>query len=180
MEDTMKAILNRQALQIALAADPGDSGRPILECIKIGNSEIMACDGFVFAKCQITTEPLEGEEILIDAKDIIGAARIIEHGSITVESNDTLVTLRNEDSSISIVTKLQDGKYPNTSELAPKTERKAYVALSKNILSKVLEIAKLSDDVLVKFKVREPSQPVIVTSGDVTIYAMPMFRPENE
>jgi DNA polymerase III sliding clamp (beta) subunit (PCNA family) len=176
----MKVTLDRQALQIALAADLTDSGRPVLECVKIGNGEIMACDGFMLATCRITTEPLEGEEILINAKDIMAAARMIQHGNITLESHGEAVTLENEDSSVSIVAKLQDGKYPNTSEMLPKTERKAYVALSKDILSKVLEIARLGDDVLLKFKVREPSQPVIVISGDVTIYAMPMYRPEDE
>jgi DNA polymerase III sliding clamp (beta) subunit (PCNA family) len=176
----MKAILDRMALQIALAADSGGSGRPILECVKIGNSEIMASDGYIFAKCQIATEPLEGEEILINARDIIGAARMIQHGTITLESHDGEATLKDEDGSISIVTKLQHGKYPNTYEMVPKTERKAYVALSKDMLSKVLEIAKPSDDVLLKFKVREPSQPIVVVSGDVTIYAMPMYRPEEE
>lgn len=176
----MKATLNRQALQIALTADPGDSGRPILECVKIGNGEIMACDGFTFAKCRIATEPLEGEEILINAKDIIAAARMIQHGNITLESHGGAVTLENEDSTVSMVAKLQDGKYPNTDEMVPKTERKAYVALSKTVLSKVLEIVKLSDDVLLQFKVREPSQPVTVISGDVTVYAMPMYRPEDE
>lgn len=176
----MKATLDRQALQIALAADSGDSGRPIFKCVKIGNGEIMACDGLMFAKCRIATEPLEGEEILINAKDIMGAARMIQHGNITLESHSGAVTLENEDSSVSIVAKLQDGKYPNTSEMLPKTERKAYVALGKDVLSKVLELAKPSDDILLKFKVREPNQPVIVISGDVTIYAMPMYRPEDE
>jgi len=176
----MKAVLDRQALQIALAADPGDSGRPILECVKIGNGEIMACNGFTFAKCRIATEPLEGEEILINAKDIMAVARMIQHGNITLESHDMEATLKNEDSTISVVTKLQDGKYPNTHEMVPKTERKAYVALSKGILSKVLEIAEPSDDVLLKFKVREPSQPVVVISGAITIYVMPMYRPEEE
>lgn len=176
----MKATLDRQALQVALAADPGCSGRPTLECVKIGNGEIVACDGFIFAKCQIATEPLEGEEILINAMDIIGAARMIQHGNITLESHDGVATLKNEDCSISIVTKLQNGKYPNTHEMLPNTGRKAYVALSKSVLSKVLEIAKPSDDILLQFKVREPSQPVVIISGDVTIYAMPMYRPEDE
>jgi hypothetical protein len=138
----MKATLDRQALQIALAADFSGSGRPILECVKIGNGEIMACDGFIFAKCQIATEPLEGEEILINAKDIIGAARMIQHGNITLESNGGIATLKDEYCSISITAKLQDGKYPETHEMVPKTEQKAYVALSKDILSKILEIAK--------------------------------------
>jgi len=176
----MKAILDRRALQVAFAADSGGSGRPVLECVKIGNSEIMACNGFIFAKCHISTEPLEGEEILINAQDIIGVARLIQHGRITLESHDGVATVKNEDCSISIVIKLQDGNYPNTDEMLPKTERKAYVALSKDILRQVLEIAEPSDDILLKFKVREPSQPIIVTSGDVTIYAMPMYRPENE
>lgn len=176
----MKAILDRQALQIALAADTGGSGRPVLECVKIGNGEIMACDGFTFAKCQIATEPLEGEDILIDATDILAAARMVQNGRVILDSHGTTATVTNEDASVSMVVKLREGKYPNTQEMVPKTERKAYVALSKDILSKVLEIAKPSDDVLLKFKVREPSQPVIVVSGDVTIYAMPMYRPEFE
>ena len=176
----MKALLDRKALQIAFAADHGGSGRPILGCVKIGNGEIMACDGFTFARCQIATEPLKGEEILINGQDIIGVARMIPHGSITLESSDGAATLKNEDCSISIVTKIQDGKYPDTHEMVPKTERKAYVALSKDVLNKVLEITKPSDDILLKFKVREPSQPVVIISGDVTIYAMPMYRPENE
>lgn len=176
----MKATLDRMALQIAFAADSGGSGRPVLECVKIGNGEIMACDGFIFAKCQIVTDPLEGEEILINAKAVIGVQRIIQDGRINLESNGKVATLKNEDGTISIVVELQGGKYPNTHEMVPKTERKAYVALSKDVLSKVLEIATPSDDVLLKFKVREPSQPVIVISGNTTIYAMPMYRPEEE
>jgi len=176
----VKVILDRQALQIALAADDGGSGRPVLECVKIGNGEIMACDGFTFAKCQIATEPLEGEEILINAKDIMAATRMIQHGRIMLDSHGATATLENEDASVSIVVKTHDGKYPNTQEMVPKTERRAYVALSKDVLSKVLEIAKPSDDVLLKFKIREPSQPVVVISGNTTIYAMPMYRPQVE
>jgi len=176
----MKAILDRQALQVALAAGNLDSGRPILDCVKIGNGEIMATDGFIFAKCQIQTEPLEGEEILINAQDIIAATRMIQHGNIILESDGNNATLENKDSTISIVVKLQDGKYPSTGDMLPKTERKAYVALSKDILRRVLEIAERSDDVLLKFKVREAYQPVDVISGDVRIYAMPMYRPEDE
>lgn len=58
--------------------------------------------------------------------------------------------------------------------LPTKTERSP-----KDILSKVLEITKSTNDVLLKFKVREPSQPVIVISDNTTIYAMPMYRPED-
>ena len=113
----MKAILDRQALQIALAADSRGSGRPVLECVKIGNGEIMACNGYTFAKCHIATEPLEGEEVLINAQDIIGVARLIQHGRITLESHDGVATFKNEDGSTSIVIKLQEGKYPNTDEM---------------------------------------------------------------
>ena len=176
----MKATLDKQALRVALAADNGSNNRPILECVKIGNGEIIACDGFTFAKCQIATEPLQGEEILINAKDIMAMARMIQHGNIILESHDEKVTFKNEESTISIVAKLQDGNYPNTNEMLPKTERRAYVALSKAVLGKILEIMEPSDDVLLKFKVREPSQPVIVISGNTTIYAMPMYRPEEE
>jgi len=176
----VKAILDRQALQIALAADSGGSGRPVLESVKIGNGEIMASNGYIFAKCQVATEPLGGEEILIDAKDIIAVARMIQHGRIMLDSHGATATLENEDGSVSIVVKLQEGKYPNMQEIVPKTERKAYVALSKDMLSKVLEIVESSDDVLLKFKIWQPTQPVIVTSGDTTIYAMPMARPEEE
>ena len=176
----MKATLTRQAIQVALAADDGGSGRPVLECVKIGNGEIVACDGFVFARCKIGTEPAEGEEILIDAKTVLSAGRITHHGDIRLEQHGTSVTFENEDASISIVSKVVEGKYPGTGDLLPPTERKAYVGLSKNILQRTLEIAAHSQDPLLMVKIREPSNPVVFMTGDITIYAMPMYRPEPE
>jgi hypothetical protein len=174
----MKTILDRQALQIALAADVYQSGRPALECVKIGNGEIMACDGFVFAKRQIKTDPSEGEEILVNAQDIKEAARIIS-GDVTLESNGTVALLKNKDATVCITAKLQDGKYPHPPEL-PSITRKAYVALQKHILSQVLEITKADDDIALQFKIREPHHPIEVISHETTLYVMPIYRPENE
>jgi hypothetical protein len=71
-----------------------------------------------------------------------------------------------------------DAKYPNWDKVLPKTERKAYVALGRKLLVKILKSTD-EDDTVFKIKVREPHEPVEIHNGDTTIAVMPMSNPEE-
>lgn len=175
----MKALLDREALQIALAAAPSNMTRPILEHVRIGNGEILAADGFIIAKKPIKTDPKKGEEILVSAQDIREAARIIQ-GSVFLETlDDGTAALRNEAATIQLKTTLLEGEYPKTGSVIPKKERKAYVALQKRLLSQILEITKPTEGIVLQFKIREPHEPIEVIADETTIYVMPMYHPEK-
>ena len=175
----MKATLDREALQVALAAAPNDMTRPILECVRIGNGEILAADGFIIAKKHIETTPKKGKEILVKAQDIREAARIIQ-GNILLETlDDNVAVLKNEAGTIQVKTLLLDGKYPKTNNVIPKKERKAYVALQKKLLFQILKIAEPTEGIVLQFKIREPHEPIEVIADDTTMYVMPIYHPEK-
>lgn len=175
----MKAILDREALQIAYAADDGSNTRPILEHVKIGNSEILAADGFIIARRQIKTSPIKGKEILVSAQDLIRASGIIKGDVIIQTIDDKTAVLKDEANTITIKTQLLEGNYPSTKAVIPKTERKAYVALQKRLLTQILKIAESTQGIVLQFKIREPHQPIEVIAGETIIYAMPMYHPED-
>lgn len=181
----MKAILDSQAIKIAYAVAPPKVKRPILECVKIGNSKIVAADGFMLAIRTITTDPEEGEEILIKAKALLEAKAILKAETLLIESQDgKTATISSESKrenalNITITTDIVEGKFPMYQQVIPKSERKAYVALQANIVAKLLKTTSSDDGIAMKIKVREPADPVEIHIRDTDIYVMPYFVPEE-
>lgn len=180
----MRATLDKAAIKIAYAAGTPKEHREVLECVQIGNGKIVAADGFLLAQREIPTEPKEGEVMLVKAQAILAAQKILKTDSLIIETQDgktaTIYTEAKHDGhlAITLTTPLMDAKFPNWDKVLPKTERKAYVALARNLLVKILKSTD-EDDALFKIKVREPHEPVEIHNGDVTIAVMPMSAPED-
>ena len=60
----MKATLDKEAIRTAYCA-VDLSCNLVLQCVRIGEGEIVACDGIILAKRPIPTEPVTGEVILV-------------------------------------------------------------------------------------------------------------------
>lgn len=182
----MKAILSKEAIKIANVA-VFDETRPILEHVAIGNGEIVAADGFILARRPISTEPQEDEVILIKAKAILEAHRILKGDELTIETQEdgqtaTIKSNNDEANCITVdvtVPLLQDSKFPNYQNIIPKTKRKAYVALQASIVAKTLRVIGADSGRAIKFKIREPEQPVEIHSGGTDVYVMPYYVPEE-
>jgi DNA polymerase III sliding clamp (beta) subunit (PCNA family) len=183
----MKAILDEDAIKIAYAAALCDT-RPILEHLAIGNSEVMAADGFMLARRSIQTEPKKGRVVLIKAKAILKAHKILGGDELVIEiqKGGKTATIKSNNDRTNCITVdvvaplLQDGKFPKYKQLIPKSERKAYVCLQANMIAKMLKITGAESGRGIKLKVREPTTPVEIHSRNTDIYLMPYFMPEEE
>jgi DNA polymerase III sliding clamp (beta) subunit (PCNA family) len=182
----MKVTLDKAAIKVAygVGTQKEIGHREVLECVQIGNGEIVAADGYFLVRREIPTEPKEGEIMLVKAKAILDAQKILKADSLIIETQDgKTATIYTEDKSvgnltITLTTPLMDAKYPNWDKVLPKTERKAYVALGRKLLVKILKSTD-EDDTVFKIKVREPHEPVEIHNGDTTIAVMPMSNPEE-
>lgn len=182
----MRATLDKAAIKIAYAtATPKEIGhREALECVQLGNGSIVAADGYILVRQEIPTEPKEGEAMLVKAKAILEAQKILKADSLIIETQDgKTATIYTEDKNddhlaITLTTPLLDAKFPNWNNVLPKTERKAYVALARKLLVKILKSTD-GDDTVFKIKIREPHEPVEIHNGDTTIAIMPMSTPEE-
>jgi len=180
----MKAILDKEAIRIAycaadlpynLALQCVRTCNLVLQCVRIGEEEIAACDGFILAKRPIPTEPITGEVILVKAKDILEVQRKWKAKSLTIESDSIdHATITDEASGNTMETELVRGNFPNISKLFPATNVKAHAALSRHYLALISKLT-TTDEHIVKLKVREATEPVEFTIGKTRGLVMPMF-----
>lgn len=183
----MKVTLDKEAIKIAYAAaDPKVEMRVVLQYVSIGNGEIVAADGYMLARRTIPIEAQDGETILVNAKAILQAHKLLKGDYLIIETNEdgktALITSdakRTDTLSISISTNLLDAKYPAYTHIVPKTKRLAYVALQANLIVKILKTSSADGNVAVKLKVRTPTDPVEIHVNETDIYIMPYFVPEE-
>jgi len=169
----MKAILDQEAIRIAYCAAKSDA-RPILQCVRIGEGEIVAVDGFILAKRPISTEPESGEVILVKAEDILKAKREWKAKSLTIESDSAdHAVIKDEVSGCTMETELVQGSFPGFSHLFSATEEKAHTALDRSYLALISRLA--ADEPAVKLKIREATDPVEFTAGKTRGLVMPIF-----
>ena len=176
----MKATLDLAAIKVAYAAASPETERPILAHVKIGNGEIVACNGFVLARKAIQTEP-ENEVMLVDAATILKTHKMLGGKQLIIESKEdgvAIISNEKEDSPL-ISMQLLQAVYPEYRQIIPTSERKAYVALNISHLANVLKITDSENSAVVKIKVREPTEPVEICSNETTIYLMPYYAPEE-
>ena len=176
----MKATLDLAAIKVAYAAASKDT-RPILKHVKIGNGEIIACDGFILARRKIITEPETEEVMLVNAATILKTHKMLGGEQLIIESKEdgvAIISNEEEDSPL-ISTQLLQAEYPEYEQITPTSERKAYVVLNTFYLAKLLKIVDLEKSIVVKIKVREPNEPVEILSHETTVYIMPYFSPEE-
>lgn len=181
----MRATLDKAAIKIAYATASSDEKRPVLECVKIGNSEIVATDGYILVRRPITTDPEHGEEILINGKAILEAKTILKAEVLVIESQDgktatiSNVNKKGGNLNITLTANLLEAKFPQFAHIIPKSQRKAYVALQVGIVAKILKASTSDSAKAIKIKVREPTVPVEIRIDDTEIYAMPYMVPED-
>jgi len=173
----MIAILDQEAIKIAHIAAKSDA-KPILQCVRIGGGEIVACDGFVLAKRPIPTKSETGAVILVKARDILMAQKEWKAKSLVIDSsNISHVVIRDEASGNTIETQLALGMYPHTTKLCPTTKRKAYIVLDKYLLAKVLRVV---SGRFVKLKIRESTEPIEFIVDETRGLIMPAFIKEED
>ena len=181
----MKATLTKEAIRIAHTASDSKDSRVLLQCVCIGNSEIVAADGFMLARRSIQTEPANGEAILVNAKELLEACRILKTDEVIIESGEdnktaTIKRATEPESGLAITTTLIEGKFPAYTHIVPKTKRKAYVALQASLLAKLLKAVGSDSGFFIKIKVREPNDPVEIHGDDTDVYLMPAHLPEDQ
>ena len=180
----MKAILDKAAIRIAYATTNPKEKRVILEHVQIGNSEIVGANGYILLHRAIPTDPKKGQVILVNAKAILEAAKILRTDRLVIKTRDSkTATITTEDKredvlSISITIPLLDAEFPKFDGILPKTNRKAYVALSRTLLTTML---KATDGECEGFriKVRGPTDCLEIYNGETKILAMPYHLPEE-
>ncbi|NCN42726.1 hypothetical protein GW916_15945 [bacterium] len=181
----MRAILNKAAIKVAYATISPDEHRPVLECVKIGNNEIMATDGVMLVRKSITTDPKQGKEILIRGKALLEAKTILKAEELIIESQDSkIATISNAKKregilNITLTTKLLEAKFPDFTRVIPKSQRKAYVALQASMVAKIVKVTTSDSGKAIKIKVREPMEIVEMHIDDTDIYVMPYAVPEE-
>lgn len=183
----MKATLDKEAIKIAYAAATPDYKRPVLQYVLIGSGKIVAADGYMLAMRAILTEPEKGDTILVEAKALLQAHRILGGDELVIESNDDekTATIKSNNEkhnalTIDISTNLLDAKFPGYTQVIPKDTRKAYVALQTNLLSKIIKTVGADSGKGIKIKVREPTDTVEIHCKGTDIYVMPYYTPEEE
>ena len=170
----MKAILDQEAVRIAYCAAKSEA-RPVLQCVRIGEGEIAAADGFILARKPIPTEPESGEVILVKAEDILKAKREWKAKSLAIESDSIdRAVIKDETGSCTMETELVQGNFPDIDKFFPATDEKARIALAKDYLALISKIA-AADENIVKLKIREAAEPVEFTIGKTRGLVMPMM-----
>lgn len=178
----MKAALDEGAVAVAHAA-AGEEAKPILTCVRIGDGEIVAADGFLLARRELKTEG-EGA-IMVPAKAILKGQKICpDRSHLVLEESNGDVVLKSVDPRpwakefITLQTKVVEGSYPGFQNLYPTSEPVGFIALSPGLLRKILDIA--TDASLIKFRIRKSTDPVEFVAGETSGLIMPMWTPEED
>lgn len=172
----MKAILDENAMIVASAAADKDHYSRALQCVKIGDSTIVACDGFMLAICKITTEPEHGESILVSADEILNALEVFDGETVQLECKDSIVkiTSKTKESTVLTTEVVDHAKYPDYSYILRAMEAKAITRLSPTRLLKVFDVLPDTDIPFVRIEVTGEQNPVKIMQGDTIVYLMPV------
>jgi DNA polymerase III sliding clamp (beta) subunit (PCNA family) len=180
----MKAYLDEGAIRIAYAAAIKEESRLVLQCVKIGSGEILACDGFMMARRKVPIDATSNDEtILINAQIILAAHKMLKGSQLIIENKDkefASITNEEKDSPAINVSLCQD-KYPSLPTTEYETVRKAYVAIEKSRLLQLLKATNTTGDGAhaMKLRIREPKDPIEIKIGKTTATLMPYYAPEE-
>ena len=171
----MKAILDQEAMRIATIADTTRT-RPVLGCVKIGNGEIIAVDGFMLARKSIETEG-EGE-VLVKAADILKAKKAGGRELEKILINADEKTITDKDGKVDASFEPLQADYPDLEQTYSTSERKAFVTLNSSLLAKLLKIVGMNT--AIKLRIRGTTEPVEFVAGNVSGLIMPMYIQEED
>ena len=175
----MKATLDSRAIRIAYAADTSGPEN-LLSCARIGDGKITASDGFLVAERPIEIEE-ESDEVLVKAADILKASRKFSRKKLVISTDEKEeeVSIGSPAGRATIRSKLLRGcSYPDTAQLGPGGDRKAYIAVNPGLLSKLIRA--VGDTNCIKFRIREATEPIEFVAGETRGLMMPMYVAEED
>ena len=173
-EDNMEIKLTKDQRAVANAAAK-ETTRPVLHCVHIKKGLIEATDGFILVQKKID---YDGEkEVLLDINEFKRLKDNKPLGGIILTSSteENKVKALGQDN---FILKKQSGNFPYTEPLIPKGEPVFKIALSRQVLKKLIS-ALDNSNALVKFYFYGTASPVkieIPAEGTVAVL-MPMFCP---
>jgi len=175
----MKVILHRDAMLVAHAASGEDHYRKALQYVRIGDNTIVACDGFMLAKCSVTTDPESGEHILVKASHILEALNVFSGNPVLLETDGANVNITcGHMIQISMVVPLGvDMRFPEYSHIVEFKDEKASTMLNHDKLSNVLEILDTGGGKNVVVTLNGERDPVRIIRSDTEVILMPMLPP---
>ena len=167
----MKYILGPEAQRLATIAGGVDQ-RAILQCVQIGKGEAIATDGYMMARCAIEGD---GPAVNVLAKDILGLKPDLD-ANLTVETENKQITLKGQ---AVVVSRLEDGPFPQTDGVYPKTAVKATISLTAKLMRKLLALTDPGKEEMITFWVRGPQEAMTFRIGrddeySITGLLMPM------
>ena len=171
----MKVTLDRNAIKVAYCAVEKLKTRRCLYCVRIGEGEIVASDGFILAIRPVPTDPPTGEAILINAADILGAQKAWKAKSLTIETvGERYARVTDETGKHSMDVELHQGKYPNYKELFSTTEEKVHIVLNKSCLVRLNKIIPKAMKIPLKIKIRGELDPIEFITDEIRLLVKPM------
>jgi len=176
----MKAELVQEAIAVANVVAE-DNSRPIFTCVKIGNGEIVAADGYIMVRHPVKTEG-EGE-VMVRGKAILDARGVYPHGNLLLEQNGDEVTLKSTDPQVTdpsliVRTTVVNAHFPAFDKLYPTSEPTAFTALAPGLLRKLLDA--VGDASFIKFRIRGSRDPVEFIAGYASGLIMPMHIDDDD
>jgi len=171
----MKATLNQEAMRMAtIANDTGPSSA--LNCVKIGNGEVIATDGFMLARKPIETEGKE--EILVRASNILKAKKAGGRKLEKIFVNTDEMTITDKDGKVDASFSHLQISYPPISQLYPTGKQEAFIAINAKLLAKLIKV--VGTEAIIEFKIRGTKEPVEFAAGNVSGLIMPYATEKSE
>ena len=169
----MELSLTKEQRLVAHAAATNDD-RLVLTSVCVRGNRLIATDGFMLAETELdnNSKPVE-TDVLIPASDLIKAKDMRSTGRVFVTKNDTNEVKIMENDSTRIVLEIQ-GNFPNTDPLYPTTEHVFRIALSYEVLSKILKVSGKGNYAKLTFYGQSDSFKYEVPNTNIKGLAMPL------
>jgi hypothetical protein len=172
----MKAIIRVGDLNIANGILE-NAGRPVLECVRIGDGKMVTADGFMLIVKPTTTKG-EGE-ILVRGETLLKAQSVFGQGSCVVESkgeNVTIKALADATPRVIIGDKLENPPFPKYEALYPTDKPIAQIAIGISLLKRLFQCLPPEDNMMIQLRIREGGgTPIEFVAGETSGLIMPMF-----
>lgn len=185
-------IFNKQILGLCLITAKPDSGRPVLECLKIVGNKVVATDGYLLLQTELpqndylaesfTATELQNNIDLIRADMLaIQVKKIRKNKRLNITSLEYVIAKPSADNTVDISVQSigskstvnfpkSEGEYPDTDKVlnpAKARENKAYFCVDPKKMIQMMEACiKSGCGNAVKISTGTPNDPVLVEAKD--------------
>ena len=150
-----------------------ETTRPILHCVHVKKGLIEAADGFILVQKKIDYDG--EEEVLLDKDEFKGLKdnKFFKGVVLTSSTEENTVRALGQEE---VILQKQSGNFPHTEPLIPKGEPVFKIALSRQVLKKLIS-ALDNSNALVKFYFYGTASPVKIEipAEETVAVLMPMF-----